>query len=297
VSKVLVTGGAGFIGSHIVDGLIARGYEVIVIDDESSTANEEFFYNEEATYVKQSICSPHTKTFYHGVEYVFHLAAHSRIQPALNNPIECVETNVLGTATVLQFAREAGVKKVINSSTSSSYGLKNKPPLKEDMIPDPLNPYSVSKISAEGICKMYTDLFGIQCITLRYFNVYGDRQPLRGTYAPVVGLFLEQKKLNQPLTIVGDGEQRRDFTHVKDVVKANLACIDSVIGGYQTINIGTSKNYSVNEIAAMISDNVEFIPERPGECRETLASNSKASYYLDWEPTIDIKDWINEYEV
>ena len=297
MSKVLVTGGAGFIGSHIVDGLIARGYEVIVIDDESSTANEEFFYNEEATYVKQSICNPHTKTFYDGVDYVFHLAAHSRIQPALNNPIECVETNVLGTATVLQFAREAGVKKVINSSTSSSYGLKNKPPLKEDMIPDPLNPYSVSKISAEGICKMYTDLFGLQCITLRYFNVYGDRQPLRGTYAPVVGLFLEQKKAGKPLTIVGDGEQRRDFTHVKDVVKANLACIDSVIGGYQTINIGTSKNYSVNEIAAMISDNVEFIPERPGECRETLASNSKASYYLDWEPTIDIKDWINEYEV
>tara|TARA_B100000035_G_scaffold254317_1_gene223841 strand:- start:3407 stop:4303 length:897 start_codon:yes stop_codon:yes gene_type:complete len=297
VNKALVTGGAGFIGSHIVDALVQRGYEVVVIDDESSTANAEFFYNEKATYVKQSICNPHTRTFYDGVDYVFHLAAHSRIQPALENPIECVQTNVLGTATVLQFAREAGVKKVINSSTSSSYGLKNKPPLQEDMIPDPLNPYSVSKIGAEGMCKMYTNLFGLQCVSLRYFNVYGDRQPLSGTYAPVVGLFLRQWENNQALTIVGDGEQRRDFTHVSDVVKANIACIDSVIGGYQTINIGTGKNYSVNEIAAMISDNTRNLPERLGECRETLAANSKAKYYLDWEPTIDIKDWINEYKV
>mgnify|MGYP003115987516 FL=1 len=199
MSKALVTGGAGFIGSHIVDALINRDYEVIVIDDESSTANEEFFYNDKAHYIKKSICDPDTKTCYAGVDYVFHLAAHSRIQPALQNPIECVETNVLGTATVLQYAREAGVKKVINSSTSSSYGLKNKPPLREDMTPDPLNPYSVSKISAESMCKMYTELFGLSCISLRYFNVYGERQPLKGTYAPVVGLFLEQKKADKPL--------------------------------------------------------------------------------------------------
>ena len=297
MSKALVTGGAGFIGSHIVDALVDRGYEVVVIDDESSTANAEFYYNDKAKYVKQSICNPHTKTYYRGVEYVFHLAAHSRIQPALQNPIECVQTNVLGTATVLQYAREAGVKKVINSSTSSSYGLKNKPPLQEDMIPDPLNPYSVAKMGGEGLCKMYTDLFGLQCISLRYFNVYGERQPLAGTYAPVVGLFLRQWENDEPLTIVGDGEQRRDFTHVDDVVKANISCIDSTIPGYQLINIGTGKNYSVNEIAAMISDKTVTLPERPGECRETLAVNTKAKYYLDWEPTIDIKDWINEYKV
>ena len=297
MNKALVTGGAGFIGSHIVDALVERGYEVVVIDDESSAANNEFFHNDNATYVKQSICNPHTKTLYHEVDYVFHLAAHSRIQPALKNPIECVQTNVLGTATVLQYAREAGVKKVINSSTSSSYGLKNKPPLQEDMIPDPLNPYSVAKMGAEGLCKMYTDLFGLQCISLRYFNVYGDRQPLAGTYAPVVGLFLRQWENDEALTIVGDGEQRRDFTHVDDVVKANISCIDSTIPGYQLINVGTGKNYSVNEIAAMISDKTVTLPERPGECRETLAVNTKAKYYLDWEPTIDIKDWIDEYKV
>lgn len=297
MSKALVTGGAGFIGSHIVDALVDRGYEVIVIDDESSTANAEFFYNEKAQYVKQSICNPHTKVFYDGVDYVFHLGAHSRIQPALENPIECVETNVLGTATVLQFAREAGVKKVINSSTSSAYGLINQPPLEEYMIPDPLNPYSVAKVAAEGLCKMYTDLFGLQCISLRYFNVYGERQPLAGTYAPVVGLFLRQWENDEPLTIIGDGEQRRDFTHVSDVVNANLACIHSTFGGYQLINVGTSTNYSVNEIAAMISDKTVNLPKRLGECRETLACNSKAKHYLDWEPTISIKDWINEYKV
>ena len=297
MNKALVTGGAGFIGSHLVDALVNRGYDVVVIDDESSTANAEFYYNDKATYVKQSICNPHTKTVYHGVDYVFHLAAHSRIQPALQNPIECVQTNVLGTATVLQYAREAGVKKVVNSSTSSSYGLINKPPLHEGMTPDPLNPYSVAKIGAEGLCKMYTDLFDLQCISLRYFNVYGERQPLAGTYAPVVGLFLRQWENDEPLTIVGDGEQRRDFTHVNDVVKANLACIDSTIPGYQVFNVGTGKNYSVNQIAAMISDNTVTLPERPGECRETLAVNTKAKYYLDWEPTIDIKDWIDEYKV
>ena len=144
---------------------------------------------------------------------------------------------------------------------------------------------------------MYTDLFGLQCISLRYFNVYGERQPLAGTYAPVVGLFLRQWENDEPLTIVGDGEQRRDFTHVDDVVKANIACIDSTIPGYQVFNVGTGKNYSVNEIAAMISDNIVTLPERPGECRETLAVNTKAKYYLDWEPTINIKDWIDEYKL
>lgn len=297
MTKALVTGGSGFIGSHIVDALVDREYDVVVIDDESSIANNEFFHNEKATYVKQSICNPHTKTIYHEVDYVFHLAAHSRIQPALENPIECVQTNVLGTATVLQYAREAGVKKVINSSTSSSYGLKNKPPLHEDMIPDPLNPYSVAKMGAEDLCKMYTDLFDLQCISLRYFNVYGNRQPLSGTYAPVVGLFLNQWENDKPLTIVGDGEQRRDFTHIDDVVKANLACIDNDISEYHVINIGTGNNYSVNEIAAMISDKTVDLPERLGECRETLADNTKAKDYLNWEPTIDIKDWIIEYKL
>lgn len=289
--KALVTGGCGFIGSHIVDRLIDIGFEVSVIDNESSISNVKFYKNPKAQYVKQCITNPHTKTLYDNVDYVFHLAAHSRIQPALQNPIDCIKTNVLGTASVLQYAREYRVKKVIISSTSSSYG-KNKPPLCEDMIPDPLNPYSVSKISAENLAKMYKNLFGLDTVCLRYFNVYGDRQPLKGTYAPVIGLFLEQLKRGVPLTIVGDGEQKRDFTHISDVVDANIACMNNSC--YGVFNIGTGINYSINEIAKMISDNFTYIPERTGECRETLANINKARKYLNYKPSVNLKTWIGE---
>lgn len=292
--KALVTGGQGFIGSHLVDKLVDLGFDVTVIDNQSSVCNHEFYTNPKAHYVNQDVADPTTRVFYHGQDYVFHLAAHARIQPALQNPIECVTTNVLGTTNVLQFSREMGVKKVILSSTSSSYG-KNKPPLDEAMIPDPLNPYSVSKIAGESLAKMYKELFKLDTVCLRYFNVYGDRQALKGQYAPVIGLFLEQWKAGKPLTIVGDGEQRRDFTHVDDVVRANIACMYSHCP--PVLNIGTGTNHSINEIAAMISDDVEFIPPRPAECRETLAKIDRAKYFLDWEPKNQIEDYINEYKV
>ena len=154
-------------------------------------------------------------------DYVFHLAAESRIQPCVENPVMAVNTNTVGTAMVLQCSRESGVKRVMYSSTSSAYGLANTPPLKETMVEDCLNPYSVSKVAGEKLCKMYTDLFGLETISFRYFNVYGPRQPLRGQYAPVIGLFLRQWHDGQPLTVVGDGGQRRDFTHVNDIVESN----------------------------------------------------------------------------
>jgi len=246
--KCLVTGGAGFIGSHLVDKLINLRHTVIVIDDESAISNSEFYHNDEAVYYKNDICDyKSTRELYDGVDFVFHLAANARIQIGLKNPIRCVEVNTLGTTTVLQCAREAGVRKVIYSSTSSSYGLKNKPPLREDMLEDCLNPYSVSKVSGEKLCKMYTDLFELKTVILRYFNVYGERQPLKGQYAPVIGLFLEQAKREEALTVVGDGEQRRDFTHVSDVVQANVDCMYT--NAYGIINIGTGRNYSVNQIA------------------------------------------------
>ena len=291
--KLLVTGGAGFIGSHLVDKLIDLGHIVTCIDDQSSTCNEEFYWNDKAYNVKASISQYKLlKNCMKRVDYVFHLAAHSRIQPALLNPLECIDVNVLGTANVLQAARECGVKKVIYSSTSSSYGLKNEPPLVETMPTDCLNPYSVSKVAGEELCRMYSELFGLDTITLRYFNVYGDRQPLKGAYAPVVGLFQEQKKSGESLTIVGDGKQRRDFTHVDDVVDANIKCMNDVSN--EIINIGTGVNYSVQELANIISDDQIYIKERPGECRETLACNSKARSLLGWTPTINIMDWLRD---
>lgn len=295
----LVTGGAGFIGSHLVDKLLELGHTVTCVDDESSISNEEFYWNPKAYNVKADIADYKAmkNAFGSGQDYVFHLAAHSRIQITLQNPVKCVQTNVLGTTTILQCARQAGVKSFINSSTSSSYGLKNQPPLREDMPTDCLNPYSVSKVSAESMCGMYSDLFGLRTVSLRYFNVYGERQPLKGQYAPVIGLFLEQSKRGEPLSIVGDGEQRRDFTHVRDVVMANIAAAEGDFTGGQIINIGTGINYSVNQVAKMISDDVVYIPPRPAEARVTLADISKARRLLNYMPSVELSEWINEYTV
>ena len=294
--KSIVTGGAGFIGSHIVDKLIEMGHEVVVIDNESSTVHNHFYYNDKASYHKIDIadyCG--VRPLFEGVDFVFHLAAESRIQPAIENPLLCFQTNAYGTGVILQCAREAKVKKVMYSSTSSAYGLKNEPPLVETMPDDCLNPYSVAKVAGEKMCKMYTDLFGLPTVIFRYFNVYGPREPLKGPYAPVVGLFLRQNKAGEPMTIVGDGTQRRDFTHVVDVVDANIRAMDYNGTMHGTVfNVGTGKNNSVLELARMIGDNVQFIPPRPAESKETLANNLKIMSHFGWRPTKNIEDYIKE---
>jgi UDP-glucose 4-epimerase len=191
--KCLVTGGAGFIGSHIVDELISKGHDVVVIDNESSKSNAIFYYNPKAVYYKLDIVDYSlTRELYVGVDYVFHLAAESRIQPTLINPSLAFQTNTLGTQIVLQCSLEAKVKRVIYSSTSAAYGLINSIPLSEEMPNDCLNPYSVSKVAGEEICILYNRLYNLPTTILRYFNVYGDRQPILGQYAPVIGLFIEQ---------------------------------------------------------------------------------------------------------
>ena len=294
--KCLVTGGAGFIGSHIVDSLLAKGHEVVVIDNESSEVHDHFYFNDKATYYKLDIADYQaTRSVYDGVDYVFHCAAESRIQPAILNPLLAIRTNTLGTGTVLQCSREAGVKKIMYSSTSSGYGLVNEPPLEETMPDDCLNPYSVSKVSGEKLCKMYNDLFGVKTVIFRYFNVYGHREPLKGVYAPVVGLFLRQHRAGQPLTIVPDGTQRRDFTHVEDVVQANLLAMEVDHEHYgEVFNVGTGTNHSVLELAAMISDNTVEVEARIGEAYITLANNQKIRDILGWAPTKHIGDYVKE---
>jgi UDP-glucose 4-epimerase len=289
----LVTGGAGFIGSNLVDHLIDQSHQVIVIDNESATTNTTFYKNPKATYHRSDVAEyGQIRKLFDGVDYVFHLAAEARIQPAINNPLLAVRTNTLGTATVLQCAREAGVKKVIYSSTSSAYGLKNTPPLQESMPDDCLNPYSASKVSGEKLVEMYSSLFGMPTVTLRYFNVYGPREPDNGPYAPVVRLFLMQRHQGQPLTIVGDGLQRRDFTHVDDAVSANiLAMTTDAVGLF---NVGTGRNHSVLDLAKMISDDIVHIAPRIGEARETLADNTKIRDAMGWAPTVRLEDYIQE---
>lgn len=293
--KSLVTGGAGFIGSNLVDALLELGHEVIVIDNESSDAHEAPYWNDNADNHIKDICDyVNTRELYDGVDYVFHLAAEARIPPTIINPVGATLVNTLGTNVVLQCAREAGVKRVMYSSTSAAYGM-NELPNVETQPDDCLNPYSVSKVNGEKLCTMYTDLFGLPTIIFRYFNVYGERQPTKGQYAPAVGLFLRQAANGESLTIVGDGNQRRDFVHVSDVVRANILAattsIDSKFFG-QVFNVGSGVNYSVNEVVRLISDDFVFIDARPGEAKETLSNAQKIKDVFGWSATVSIADWI-----
>ena len=295
--KSLVTGGAGFIGSNLVDALLDMGHEVVVIDNEYSDAHDHLYWNDDADNYKYDIRDyENTRPLYDGVDYVFHLAAEARIQPAILNPIGAISINSVGTCTVLQCAREAKVKKLMYSSTSAAYGMNSQPNV-ETQPDDCLNPYSVSKVNGEKLCKMYTDLFGLDTVIFRYFNVYGERQPVRGQYAPVIGIFLRQLAAGELLTIVGDGQQRRDFTYVKDIVNANIMAAisnaDKEAYG-QVYNVGSGINYSINEVASMISKDVKHISPRVGEARISLANVDKIYETFAWKPQQDLEEWIRK---
>ena len=290
----IVTGGAGFIGSHIVEKLKRLDHMVVVIDNEYSD-NDNFHWRKDTLNVNIDITDYKAlKKAFTGADYIFHLAAEARIGPAIKNPLNALNINTMGTCNVLQCAREVGAKKVLYSSTSSGYGLNEAPNI-ETQPDDCLNPYSVSKIAGEKLCKMYTDLYGLNTIIFRYFNVFGERAPRKGQYAPVTGIFLRQKAAGEPLTIVGDGEQRRDYIYVKDVANANvMAAIsnpdDDAYG--QVYNVGSGKNYSVNEIASFISDDTINIPPRIGEARNSLANIDKIQKTFAWKPEVDVEQWI-----
>lgn len=295
--KSLVTGGAGFIGSNLVETLLGIGHTVVCVDNESSDAHDKPYWNKNTINICGDIRDYNLmSSSMRDVDYVFHLAAEARIQPAIENPVNAVSVNDLGTATVLQCARENQVKKFMFSSTSAAYG-RNKSPNVETQSPDPLNPYSVTKLNGENLCKMYTELFGLPTVIFRYFNVYGPRQPVRGQYAPVLGIFKRQMDAGEPLTIVGDGNQRRDFVHVEDVARANIiaALADPGQDAYgEVYNIGTGKNFSVNEIAEMFMHEKTYIAPRPGEARVSLANNQKMRNTFGWTPTHDLDNWVSQ---
>ena len=292
----IVTGGAGFIGSHIVEKLLKLEHMVVVIDNEYSD-NDNFHWRKDTLNVNIDITDYKAlKKAFTGADYIFHCAAEARIGPAIENPVNALNINTIGTCNVLQCAREVGAKKVLYSSTSSGYGLNEAPNI-ETQPDDCLNPYSVSKIAGEKLCKMYTDLYGLNTIIFRYFNVFGERAPRKGQYAPVTGIFLRQKEAGESLTIVGDGEQRRDYIYVKDVANANIMAAisnpdDDAYG--QVYNVGSGKNYSVNEIASFISDDTINIPPRVGEARNSLADIDKIKKTFAWKPEVDVETWIKE---
>ncbi len=295
--KYAVTGGAGFIGSNLVDKLISMNNEVVVLDNFSSGIEENI--NSKAQLIKVDISDSDNndiiKSALKNVDTVFHLAAMARVQPSIDDPVTFEKNNSLGTINMLKCSVDANVRRFVYSASSSAYGNAVKMPMVEEDNIDPISPYAMQKYYGEVACKMFCKVYNIETVSLRYFNVYGERQSMEGAYALVVAAFARMRLNNVPLTIRGDGEQKRDFTYVKDVVKANMLASESkLVGNGEVINIGNGDNKSVNEIAQMIGG--ETINVDPViEPKETLADNSKAKELLGWSPKMNIEDWIPKY--
>ena len=292
--KCLVTGGAGFIGSHIVDRLINDGHEVIVVDN-LSTGKEENI-NPKAKFYHMDIRNLFERDMIKGVDIVFHLACLARVQPSIENPYLYHDVNVNGTHNLLLACKAANVKRFVFSSSSSVYGDTEQVPTNEQCSTEPMSPYAIHKLIGEQYCKLYSELYDIETVSLRYFNVYGDRQSTEGAYCLVMGVFAQQRLNGEPMTIRGDGEQRRDFTYVGDVVEANMkaAFSDRTLKG-EVINIGNGDNRSVNQIADLIGgDRITVDPVI--EPKETLAYIGKAKFFFDWEPTGNLEEWIPKWK-
>ena len=296
--RALVTGGLGFIGSTLVDYLIDDGHEVFVIDDMST--GKEAHRNSLAKYmpISVSVLNPGKALcgmFDDNLDWIFHLAAKTSVQESIEDTKLYNENNVLGLLNVLCLARDIGAERFVFSSSSAVYGDVAYTPTNERHGTDPISPYGVSKLIGENYCRNFFKTYGVRSTCLRYFNVYGNRQHSEGSYAPVIGKFMEQKDNGQPMTIYGDGEQRRDFVHVDDVVAANILAATSPVKAASRatcINIGSGVNYSVNQIANMIGgdciNNIEPILEP----RETKANISYAKDILGWGPEVSLEDWI-----
>jgi nucleoside-diphosphate-sugar epimerase len=292
-NKVIVTGGAGFIGSHVSDLLLARGFKVYVIDNLSAGRKENM--DSRVVFYKADIRDfEKIAPIFVGAKYVFHLAAWPRVQPSIIDPRTTYDINVTGALNVFLAARNAKAKRIIYSASSSAYGNQKILPIKEEMTPNPLSPYGLQKYIGELQCRLFSQIYGIETVSLRYFNVYGPRAPHEGDYALVVSKFLAQCSRGEPMTIVPDGKQSRDMVHARDVARANLLAAESpAVGKGEVINIGGKKNYSVLEIAKIIGGKTVFIKPRL-EPKHTLADISKAKKLLGWKPEITLEQGIRE---
>ena len=290
--KALVTGGAGFIGSNLVDKLLEDKHDVVVFDNETANTHDGYYWNDNAENyhvdLSKNRSSNLLQTYCRDVDCIFHMAADISVQYSIESPFESYSNNINSLFNVLEFAKRYKIGKVVFSSSAAVYGVTDKVCVETDAT-DPLNAYALSKLNGEQIMKMYHDLYGISTVSLRYFNVYGPRQSNTGQYAPVVGIFQKQKEQNSALTIVGDGEQTRDFVHVSDIVSANMLVADKDVHG--VYNVGTGVEYSVNQIANMISDIQGNLPARVGEARRSVADISKIKS-IGWRPNVKLEEWI-----
>ena len=277
--KALVTGGAGFVGTNLIKRLLKDGHEVASIDNYSSGKKE----NEQdgCLYYDYDLSYNYVRDDGDRYDVIFHMAALARIQPSLKDPYKTIFNNFTSTLNILDYARENGIRFVYAGSSSFHHGLYE-------------SPYAWSKFSGEDLCKLYSNVYDIDTAICRFYNVYGPHQIEEGTYATVIGIFEKQYREGQPLTIVGDGEQRRDFTHIDDIVDGLIRCSEQPFRA-EIFELGSGKNYSINEVANMFGGDYskKYLDKRLGEYDVTLADYSEAKDILDWKPTKDLSDYIN----
>jgi len=298
--KCLVVGGAGFIGSNLVDGLIKDKHKVQVWDNLSTGKRNNV--NPKAHFINCDITKSYDARKVIMDEFkpdvVFHLAAKASVQLSIENPIEYHNANVNGMLNILNLCVECGVKRFVFSSSSAVYGDAEQVPTTEKCKLNPMSPYALHKLIGEQYCKLYSELYGIETASLRYFNVYGERQTTEGAYCLVMGIFAKQLLNGEPMTINGDGEQRRDFIYVGDVAEVNIkiALSDKNWNG-DVFNVGNGDNRSVNQLADMIGGNSDRVYSDPViEPTKGLADNSKLRSELDWKPTVKLEDWVIKYK-
>ena len=288
--KYLVTGGAGFIGSHIVNKLIKSNHQVIIIDNLSSGKKE--YINSKADFYKLDLSIEQDLSMFKGVDIVFHVAAFAEVDPSIRNPLPYHNANVNATLNVLLACRKYKIKRLVYSASSSCYGNPTEIPTTENAKIEPMSPYALQKLMGEEYCRLFSSLYNLETVCLRYFNVFGERQRDEGSYALVSGIFLRQNKNKEPLTVTGDGNQKRDFVNAKDVAEANiLASQSKLVGKGESINIGYGKAITINEVAKSISNNITYVEKRH-EPKITLSSIELAKKLLNWEPKIKFTEWI-----
>ena len=294
--RILVTGGAGFIGSHLVDRLVKENHKVVVIDNLTTGKKENV--NPQADFYNLDICDfEKIKPLFKNIDFVFHLAAIPQVPVSVEDPVRTSKVNILGTINVFKAAIEAKVKRIIFASSSSVYGNQEKLPFKEDMKPNPISPYALQKLVGEQFAKLFTKLYGIPIISLRYFNVYGPRIDFNSDYSLVIGKFLKQKAEGKPLTIFGDGEQTRDFCYIDDVVDATIKAMESEkLEGGEVINIGSGKSYSINYLADLIGGKRKYLAPRKGDVKHTQADITLAKKLLAWQPKISFEEGLKKVQ-
>ena len=289
----LVTGGAGFIGSNMVDFLIDQGHDVFVIDNLSTGKLENL--NDKVNFFQMDLSDNRNlgalKTIIKKVDFVIHMAAIPNVQQSIDDPLHTNKHNFQSTINLIDSCRNTNVKKIIFSSTSAIYGNSDNLPTNENSKPNPLSPYGLQKLIGEQYLKLYSELYGLKIVCLRYFNVFGERMTNEGAYKSVISIFIEQKEKNTNLTITNNGNQRRDFIYVGDVINANyLSCLKDT-NNFTIYNVGSGSNISVNEIASYFNHPTTYIGKRI-EPFQTLCDNNKLKQQLGWEPKISVENWL-----